>query len=45
MYFENRILIKSFCGAPWGPDWTKIAHAQLDHEANNIRPYLDLYGI
>ena len=22
---------KSPCWAPWGPDWTKIAHAQLDH--------------
>ena len=24
--------------APWGLDSTKIAHAQLDHGANNMRP-------
>ena len=30
MYMHNK--------APWGPDWTKIAHAQLDHGANNMWP-------
>ena len=33
---------KSPCGAPAGPDWTKIAHAQLDHGTNNMRPYRSL---
>ena len=33
------------CGAPWDPDWTKTAHAQLDHGANNMTPLLGLYDI
>ena len=33
-----KFLTKSPCGAPGGPDWTKIAHAQRDHGTNNMRP-------
>ena len=33
---KNIFLTKSSCGAPGGMDWTKIAHAQLDHGTNNM---------
>ena len=39
MYTKNNCFgTKSPCWAPGDLDWTKIARAQIDHEANNMRP-------
>ena len=40
-FFFDKVLL----GGPGCQDWTKIAHAQLHHEANNIRPSLGIYDI